>query len=339
MLVPITSIESPTACVSFNYHRDLFGRSWGIRTSIGEAAHTACVGFGVERITLALLKHHGLVVGKMAPSRCAMSWATSRGNRAGLPIFHLSGLCLVVAFFALPVHAADPIVLEGTLNGANYRIDKPANWNGGLVLFAHGSEDERPGAGTISPEPLEAHLARGHYAWAASGFRAPGYHPDWFLDDTLALRDKFIQTYGQPRWTIIHGESMGGHIAIAALELHPEVFQGGLIECGVVDGIGFFDWSYAYSAAAEYFSGLPILDTPKWAFDALRLRQAFHLSDGRAGKLWRLRKALRQCRQASFRRRPPAASGRHVGSIHAALRPGGKTRQRDASSRYATNPI
>jgi seryl-tRNA synthetase len=62
LLVPITSIDSPTACVSFNYHRDLFGRSWGIRTAAGEVAHTACVGFGVERISLALLKHHGLAV-------------------------------------------------------------------------------------------------------------------------------------------------------------------------------------------------------------------------------------------------------------------------------------
>lgn len=60
LLVPITLTESPTACVSFNYHRDLFGRGWGIKTSTADAAHTACVGFGVERITLALLKHHGL---------------------------------------------------------------------------------------------------------------------------------------------------------------------------------------------------------------------------------------------------------------------------------------
>ena len=63
LLVPITSTESPTACVSFNYHRDLFGRGWGIKTSTGDVAHTACVGFGVERIALALLKHHGLSVG------------------------------------------------------------------------------------------------------------------------------------------------------------------------------------------------------------------------------------------------------------------------------------
>jgi pimeloyl-ACP methyl ester carboxylesterase len=208
-----------------------------------------------------------------------MSWATS----PGFSMCRFSGLCLVLALIALPARADGPIVLEGALNGANYRIYKPANWNGGLVLFAHGSQDEAPGPGAIGPEPLEAHLARGNYAWAASGFRATGYHQDWFLDDTLALREKFIQSYGEPRWSVIHGESMGGHVAIAALELHPEVFQGALIECGLVDGIGFFDWSYAYSAAAEYFSGLPIIDTPKWAFDALRLRQAFTLLMGAPG--------------------------------------------------------
>ena len=59
LLVPITSSEQPTACVSFNYHRDLFGAGWDIHTADGALAHTACVGFGVERIALALFKHHG----------------------------------------------------------------------------------------------------------------------------------------------------------------------------------------------------------------------------------------------------------------------------------------
>ena len=59
LLIPITSEEHPTACLSFNYHQDHFGIAWGITTSDGEPAHTACVGFGMERITLALLRHHG----------------------------------------------------------------------------------------------------------------------------------------------------------------------------------------------------------------------------------------------------------------------------------------
>ena len=49
----------PTA-VSSNYHLDHFGTGFGIESANGDAAHTACVGFGGERITGALLHTHGL---------------------------------------------------------------------------------------------------------------------------------------------------------------------------------------------------------------------------------------------------------------------------------------
>jgi seryl-tRNA synthetase len=62
LLVPINSQEKPTACLSFNYHQDHFGALWGIKTATGEVAHTACVGFGMERVALALFRHHGLDV-------------------------------------------------------------------------------------------------------------------------------------------------------------------------------------------------------------------------------------------------------------------------------------
>lgn len=64
LLIPITSTEKPTACLSFNYHQDHFGQTWGIQTADGAVAHTACVGFGLERVTLALFKHHGLDLAK-----------------------------------------------------------------------------------------------------------------------------------------------------------------------------------------------------------------------------------------------------------------------------------
>jgi seryl-tRNA synthetase len=64
LLIPINSVESPTACLSFNYHQDHFGKTWGIETPDGAIAHTACVGFGMERVALALFKHHGMDVEK-----------------------------------------------------------------------------------------------------------------------------------------------------------------------------------------------------------------------------------------------------------------------------------
>ncbi|GLS43095.1 amino acid--[acyl-carrier-protein] ligase [Methylobacterium brachythecii] len=62
--VPVNSVEKPTACLSFNYHQDHFGLTWGLEQADGSVAHTACVGFGLERITLALLRHHGLDLAK-----------------------------------------------------------------------------------------------------------------------------------------------------------------------------------------------------------------------------------------------------------------------------------
>ncbi|HEY2435751.1 MAG TPA: amino acid--[acyl-carrier-protein] ligase [Solirubrobacteraceae bacterium] len=59
LLVQIAGPE-PTALASFNHHRDHFASIYGIELSSGEPAHTACLGFGHERIVLALLRVHGL---------------------------------------------------------------------------------------------------------------------------------------------------------------------------------------------------------------------------------------------------------------------------------------
>lgn len=60
VLVPIAGPE-PTAVASFNYHQDHFTSTYGIEVE-GEdpTAHTACLGFGLERIALALFRRHGL---------------------------------------------------------------------------------------------------------------------------------------------------------------------------------------------------------------------------------------------------------------------------------------
>lgn len=52
----------PTAVASFNYHQDHFASAYDIELADGSGAHTACLGFGLERITLALLRTHGLDV-------------------------------------------------------------------------------------------------------------------------------------------------------------------------------------------------------------------------------------------------------------------------------------
>ena len=53
-------LDEGTAVVSCNCHQDHFGHSFGIRTADGATAHSACVGFGMERIALGMLRTHGL---------------------------------------------------------------------------------------------------------------------------------------------------------------------------------------------------------------------------------------------------------------------------------------
>jgi seryl-tRNA synthetase len=60
MNIPIMDAEHPTACVSLNLHHDHFSHTFGIETANGEPAHTSCIGFGLERLTLALLRFHGI---------------------------------------------------------------------------------------------------------------------------------------------------------------------------------------------------------------------------------------------------------------------------------------
>jgi seryl-tRNA synthetase len=60
LLIPVRSEEHPTACMSFNCHRDHFSAIWGLHAEDREVVHTACVAFGMDRLALALFATHGL---------------------------------------------------------------------------------------------------------------------------------------------------------------------------------------------------------------------------------------------------------------------------------------
>src|SRR6202163_104725 len=64
LLIPYYASAPPTACMSFNYHREHFGQVWGIHDDKGVLAHTGCVAFGIDRLAVALFAIHGLDVKK-----------------------------------------------------------------------------------------------------------------------------------------------------------------------------------------------------------------------------------------------------------------------------------
>lgn len=74
ILVPVISEEKPTAVASFNFHQDHFGKNFEILTDDGEVANTACLGFGLERVVMAIFKTHGYVPQKWPQEIRARLW-------------------------------------------------------------------------------------------------------------------------------------------------------------------------------------------------------------------------------------------------------------------------
>jgi len=60
MLIPYHAHATPTACMSFNYHREHFGNVWNMNDVRGDPAHTSCVAFGIDRLVVALFANHGV---------------------------------------------------------------------------------------------------------------------------------------------------------------------------------------------------------------------------------------------------------------------------------------
>ncbi len=60
VVATVANPEKSTAIVSCNCHQDHLTIPFGINTHDGGVAHSACVGFGMERIVLALFARHGM---------------------------------------------------------------------------------------------------------------------------------------------------------------------------------------------------------------------------------------------------------------------------------------
>jgi pimeloyl-ACP methyl ester carboxylesterase len=144
----------------------------------------------------------------------------------------------------------------GIHNGAGYQIEVPANWNGDLVMYAHGFR----GTGlelTVSQPRIRAFLVANGYAWAASSYSKNGYDVRQGVKDTHALMEKFNGLVGHPRRAFMTGHSMGGHITGVAIEQYPQAFAGALPMCGVMGDNELFDYFLDYNFVAQALAGVP----------------------------------------------------------------------------------
>jgi pimeloyl-ACP methyl ester carboxylesterase len=165
----------------------------------------------------------------------------------GLVIFN--GRTASASSFAPASQCVDPAatkVLRGTLQGANYTISVPSNWNGTLALYSHGYTS--PTAPLANPAPdagdalTRATLLSRGYALAGSSYSQNGWALQQAFHDQIALLDFFNQTCGKPARVIAWGHSLGGIITAGLIQLNPERFSAALPMCGVLAG-GVAAWN------------------------------------------------------------------------------------------------
>lgn len=166
----------------------------------------------------------------------------------------------------------------GELNGSAYRIEVPANWNGELVMYAHGYRGTGAGL-TVSNPSIRRYLLEKGYAWAASSYSKNYYDVRAGIEDTNALALAFNtiatangRTLATPSKRFITGHSMGGHIAAAAIEAEAQDqannkvrYAGAVPMCGVTGDTELFDTFTAMQISAQAVAGVPASPLPNWS--------------------------------------------------------------------------
>lgn len=135
-----------------------------------------------------------------------------------MKILLLSLLCLMA------VRASE--VSRGEIGGAKFTIATPDEWQGMLVLIAHGYRPENAelGADLEVMDDFTAPLLKQGWAVAITSYRRNGWIVEDAILDLKALRDHIVEKHGAVKRCVVMGNSMGGLI-------------GTLIAEGAMDGV------------------------------------------------------------------------------------------------------
>ncbi|MBC7267819.1 MAG: hypothetical protein H5T76_03710, partial [Streptomyces sp.] len=170
---------------------------------------------------------------------------------AGLAVGVLSGVTPARADAPRPATTACPAALAGKAtcytgqdaNGAHYAIAVPDDWNGSLVVHAHGGPDlgdaSDPARSLDDLGRWDVMVDQG-YAWAGSAYRRGGYGTRMAAADTENVRRVFVSAFGEPERTYLHGQSWGGDVAAKVAEVYGQgedrPYDGALLTNGVLAG-------------------------------------------------------------------------------------------------------
>jgi pimeloyl-ACP methyl ester carboxylesterase len=208
----------------------------------------------------------------------------------------LFAILLIGSVLAVAGPRPGPKMELGELNGAQFRIDIPENWNGGLVVYCHGYSAEPVTYRDAKLPPLFAVFTDQGYALAQSGYAAGGWAIQEAVTDTETLRRYFVSKYGKPKETFITGHSMGGFLTMMLMERFPTTYDAGLALCGPLAPTNYFMSRGAFDGRVVfdyYFPGvLPPPDRvpPDFKSTPEVIQQVVTLLDGQPEKSAALRR-------------------------------------------------
>lgn len=133
-------------------------------------------------------------------------------------------------------------VLGVTGEGALYGMHVPDNWNGSLVLWAHGyNSSSAPLTLTYSHfDPIKAWLLAQGYAVALSSYSENGWAVVDGATRTHQLVGLFTAQFRKPDRVYLFGRSMGSLVATKLAETHPAQYDGILAYCSFLGGAQMF---------------------------------------------------------------------------------------------------
>lgn len=183
---------------------------------------------------------------------------------------------------ALPDATACPAVIAGIAtcysdkhaSGAYLLAAMPIDWNGHLIVFAHGGPHIVPPTATTSHPDLAKYsiFVRQGFAWVASTFRREGYGVLAAAEDSEHARHFFVERIARPRRTIFHGASWGGLVGAKLVEVYAKSadgstnYDGALFNSGLLAGAPLgYDFRADLRVIYQYYCrNLPRPDEPQY---------------------------------------------------------------------------
>src|SRR5512146_2741600 len=147
--------------------------------------------------------------------------------------------CAAILVLA-PLCVGQATTYSGELDGVPYLIRVPQNWNGTLLVYAYGYAEAY---GTplappyVNPDLLldKGFALAGLHATGSvnipGGLTDAGWNLEERMQETVALAAAFRDIVGQPRRTIMWGQSMGGAVTLAMIEKFPGLYDGAVALC------------------------------------------------------------------------------------------------------------